>query len=260
MRDEGQPTAEQFSAYQSLFDYFNKMLFNSELPPIILNFSRKANTCGFFAANRWRKGDNKTHEISINPAFLAQAPFREVCQTLVHEMCHLWQYSNGKPSRTGYHNKEWAKQMERIGLMPSDNGQPGGRRVGQAMSDYVIDEGPFEECFAVMPEAICLPWKATVVLERAESIPISIKEQGEIRTEEGGEPEIQEEDYLQGKKIKYSCPSESCKVNVWGKPGLNIVCGDCGARLEIKPPKVRNLGRLAAYLNREVRNVNNIVL
>jgi predicted SprT family Zn-dependent metalloprotease len=124
------PTAEQFKSYQELYDYFNKGLFGGQLPQILLNFSRKANSCGFFAAERWKKEKDKTHEISINPAYLSQAPFREVCQTLVHEMCHLWQFAFGKPSRTCYHNKEWAHKMEDIGLMPSDTGEPGGARIG----------------------------------------------------------------------------------------------------------------------------------
>jgi hypothetical protein len=26
-------------------------------------------------------------------------------------------------------------------------------------------------------------------------------------------------------KLKYSCPA--CSANAWGKPGLNLVCGEC---------------------------------
>ena len=40
-------------------------------------------------------------------------------------MTHLEQAHFGKPSRNGYHNKEWADLMERVGLMPSDTGAPG---------------------------------------------------------------------------------------------------------------------------------------
>jgi hypothetical protein len=31
--------------------------------------------------------------------------------TLFHEKAHLWQHHFGNPSRTGYHNKEWAACM-----------------------------------------------------------------------------------------------------------------------------------------------------
>jgi hypothetical protein len=27
-------------------------------------------------------------------------------------------------------------------------------------------------------------------------------------------------------KVKYTCPG--CAANVWGKPGLVVVCGECG--------------------------------
>ena len=29
---------------------------------------------------------------------------------------------------------------------------------------------------------------------------------------------------------KYACP---CKKQVWGKPGLKLICGDCGGRFEV---------------------------
>lgn len=34
--------------------------------------------------------------------------------------------------------------MERVGLMPSDTGEPGGRKVGQSMTHYIIAGGPFD--------------------------------------------------------------------------------------------------------------------
>ena len=33
------------------------------------------------------------------------------------------------------------------------------------------------------------------------------------------------------RKAKYSCPGEGCKLNVWGKPDLNIICGECKTQL-----------------------------
>jgi hypothetical protein len=39
-------------------------------------------------------------------------------------MVHLWQHHHGKPSRTGYHNKEWATMMKAVGLIPSDTAAP----------------------------------------------------------------------------------------------------------------------------------------
>ena len=31
-------------------------------------------------------------------------------------------------------------------------------------------------------------------------------------------------------KTRYSCPA--CELNVWGKPGINVKCGDCDETME----------------------------
>jgi hypothetical protein len=68
--------------------------------------------------------------------------------TLVHEMTHLDQRHFGKPSRAGYHNKEWAKLMRDVGLIPSDTGAPGDKEVGQRVSHYIEAGGRFERTCA----------------------------------------------------------------------------------------------------------------
>lgn len=109
------PTRDQFDAYTGAFDYFNAELFAGELPACILNFCRKsARTMGFFAPERWARGDARTHEISLNPDVLSR-PIRATMATLVHEMVHLWQQECGTPSRSGYHNIEWGRKMEAVG-------------------------------------------------------------------------------------------------------------------------------------------------
>lgn len=90
-RTVGCPTTEQFSAYQAAFDYFNRTLFSGQLGGVILNFSRKAKSLGFFAPLRWGKERVIGHEISLNPSYLAYRPMRDTMSTLAHEMAHLWQ-------------------------------------------------------------------------------------------------------------------------------------------------------------------------
>lgn len=200
------PTLGQFGAYEAAFDFFNEELFGGALPPCMLNFSRAANSAGFFAPNRWRRGEKRTHEISLNPDVL-DMKLIEVMQTLVHEMCHLWQQEFGKPPRRCYHNKEWSAMMQAIGLMPSSTGKPGGARTGQHMQDYVIAGGRFHAAFMQMPDVCLLPWlsgKAGIA---------------------GDEKEDQEEKEKKRNKVKYTCPD--CATNVWGKPGLMICCVGC---------------------------------
>ena len=159
--EPGTPTAEQFAAYQALAQDFNEQLFAGELPSVLLNFSRKGRrTRGFFAPHRWEKGAAITHEISLNPQILKERAPIDTAATLVHEQCHLWQCVFGTPSRAGYHNREWAKKMAAVGLMPSHTGEPGGQRTGQRMSHYVLPGGPFARAFQEMLAEYLLPWLA----------------------------------------------------------------------------------------------------
>jgi predicted SprT family Zn-dependent metalloprotease len=194
------PTDEQFAAYQRMAQYFNEQLFSGELPPVLLNFSRKGRrTRGFFAPNRWEKANTTTHEISLNPQLLKERSPIETAATLVHELCHLWQFVFGHPSRAAYHNREWADKMEAVGLMPSDTGEVGGKRTGQQMTHYVIPGGPFERAFAALPPEYLLPWVSSEPAGRARPRRLS--------------------------KVKYTCPG--CRTKVWGKPGLSLFCPAC---------------------------------
>jgi hypothetical protein len=60
------PTKAQLTAYEQMFRYFNRQLFGGHLPACLLNFSRKSNTYGFFAAGRWEHKREIRHEISLN--------------------------------------------------------------------------------------------------------------------------------------------------------------------------------------------------
>lgn len=200
------PTNEQFSAYQGMFEHFNRELFDNRLPSVILNFSRKAKANGFFAPQRWEKAKLTSHEISLNPTTLKERAPIAVASTLVHEMVHLWQQELGKPSRSGYHNKQWADKMEAVGLMPSATGDVGGARVGQRVTHYIIDKGPFAIAFESLPKNALLPWSCNAEPTKAKAA--SAKN-----------------------KLKYTCGG--CEINVWGKPGLAIQCLDCDTTLVV---------------------------
>jgi predicted SprT family Zn-dependent metalloprotease len=158
--DPTDPTNSQFAAYRAMWDYFNVTLFGSALRKVFLNFSRRARSLGFFAPKRWESGNQVTHEISLNPTHLKRGSARDMASTLVHEMVHLWQYDHGKPKRPGYHDEQWARKMEELGLPPSSTGAPGGKRVGYKMSHYILESGPFARAFDVMPAEYCCPGPA----------------------------------------------------------------------------------------------------
>lgn len=203
------PTKDQFIAYQNMYDYYNDNLFSSQLPQVMLNFSREGRSiAGFVAPIKWMQGDNFIHELSITPNILERSR-KLVIQTLVHEMCHIWQIEFGSPSRSGYHNKEWANKMEELGLMPSNTGEPGGKKTGQKMMDYLIKGAKVDVYLNEMPEEYwfpiteCDPKRRLMILT--------------------GNNEIQIETAKKKRKIKYTCPQ--CKSNVWGKPNMVLFCG-----------------------------------
>jgi SprT-like family len=151
------PTLEQFAAYQRAWGYFNQALFGGELQPCLLNFSRHRGSRGFFTANRWQKGEQMIHEISLNPDLLRRSPDQSL-STLVHEMVHQWQQDHGTPPRRCYHDLEWANKMQETGLIPSDTGEQGGKRTGQSVSHYIDPDGRFIKAFNKMPADCLLPW------------------------------------------------------------------------------------------------------
>jgi hypothetical protein len=226
------PTTEQFTAFQKQFDYFNRVLFGKALPAVLLNFSRKANTYGFFAPDRWKDSDGtSTHEISLNPAYLAERAPEATSSTIVHEMVHLWQHEHGTPSRRGYHNEQWAAKMRDVGLMPSSTGRPGGDWVGYAVSHYIVEGGSFERAFQAMPKAYIFPWQ-------------SREPTGAGRATKAAR-----------NKVKYRCPT--CNANAWGKPELNLVCGDDAATFEAQGKAgraARNIAGGRASVSGSARN------
>jgi hypothetical protein len=223
------PTEDQFLSYQNIFDYFNEVLFEGQLPGVLLNFSRKAKTHGFFAPERWEDGKkSRSHEISLNPETLERESVL-VFSTLVHEMVHLWQQEFGKPSRTAYHNQEWADKMESVGLIPSNTGQPGGKKTGQSVSHYILAGGPFENAFEAMPEDLKrLPFTAIEYIQKP-----AAGAEGSGEGEEDGDGEGKTKKKGKNKsqyKAKFTCPD--CGQNAWGKEDLSILCNNCKVLLE----------------------------
>ena len=143
-------TPIEYGGLQEAFDHFNAALFDGELPDVFITYQRRAHSFGYFSPDRFSGRVDKfgKHELALNPDGFINQTDEQICQTLVHEMAHVWQHAFGKPSARGYHNKEWAAKMKAIGLQPSSTGMVGGKETGQTMSDYIIPDGPFTKAFA----------------------------------------------------------------------------------------------------------------
>lgn len=194
------PTAKTYEVLDNAYNFFNKELFGGTLPHCLITLQRHKKAYGYFCFESFGNKDNKkTDEIALNPGHF-QRPVDEIISTLVHEMAHLWQYHEGKHSRNGYHNREWGTKMKSLGLMPSSTGAPGGKETGQKVSHYIDPQGLYAKHFA--------EW-----VKQYEGLTLFY----DITVEDKKE--------TKGKKIKYTC--EGCDVKAWGKPGLNIQCGEC---------------------------------
>lgn len=233
------PNEDIYAALQRAADHFNAALFEGELPPVLITLQRGRNTFGYFSPDRWAHASGRlASEIAINPAYFAHQSVLQVLQTLVHELCHLWQHEFGTPTRPGYHNREWAKKMLAIGLIPSSTGVPGGEQIGQKMSDYPAEDGPFMLAAGSLAEgAFNLNWidrgfEIEPVFER--SVPENCRALSNRALNILNTPVTAYFKNLQAipatkridkRKVKYMC--SSCGTKVWGKPGLAIRCDDC---------------------------------
>lgn len=202
------PTKDTYTQLDKAYGHFNKALFNGLLPPCVMTLHRKKGAYGYFWGDTWseREGQNVTDEIALNPETFRDRSIEEVLSTLVHEMCHLQQHHFGKPSRSGYHNKEWAQMMEAVGLIPSDTGRAGGKKTGQKMTHYIETGGDFETaCAKLLAQGFTIPWQAMT------------RDEGAAKKKAAS-------------KTKYTCPD--CDANAWAKPGTNLFCGDCMVPME----------------------------
>lgn len=240
MTNSAKPTVENYSDLQKAYDFFNERLFSGSLPECLITLQREKSTMGYFSAARFYHvvSGVKTDEIALNPSYFSCHPPVEIFQTLVHEMAHLWQHHHGDPGRGRYHNKEWADMMESIGLMPSSTGKPGGDRTGDRISDYPIEGGPFLQAYnELVTDEFMIRWydrfpardhfNAAVESGEFYGDIADLVEAGIVVQEDTGALAITQN---KTNRVKYTC--RSCESNVWGKPLLNVICGDCNVSYE----------------------------
>jgi predicted SprT family Zn-dependent metalloprotease len=212
------PTDETYQGFQAAYDHFNTELFAGRLPACMITLRTFGKARGYFSPDRFvHLADvTTTHEIALDPRQFMDRTAIEVLSTLVHEMCHLEQAEHGKPSRNGYHNRQWAQYMDAVGLVASNTGQPGGKRTGQAMTHYIAPEGPFELAAGRLLDSgrFVLGWADTAGFHTGN---------GKTTTGRGAEPAGKK---TAGTRHKYVCPE--CRAAVWGRPGLAIACVDAG--------------------------------
>ena len=240
-------TINPVAPFQTAYDYFNDALFSGFLPDVVITLQRTRNAKGYFSPKRFieyaeagkqapaLKDRQRTHELAMNPETFSGRTFKQILSTLVHEMVHVWQEEFGTPSKDyKYHNTEWADEMEKIGLIPSATGQPGGARTGRSMTHYIKELGRFDiQCDKLLRENdLTLQWEDIVgVLNQCLSRGSTGGAAGQ-KTNPGSEMggHTAKPKHKRG-KTKYTCkctnPNKTLCA-VYSKPGRSMFCNDCG--------------------------------
>lgn len=215
-------TAPTYNKWQAAYDHYNAELFGGALPPCLITLHGKDHrSFGYFSPSRFghmRDAARTTDEIALNPMKFKSDGVVEALQTLVHEMVHLWQQHHGTPSR-GYHNGEWSAKMESIGLMPSNTGKPGGKKVGAKMADYMIPGGHFDTATRrLLASGWDIDWYDRIAELRMAALT-------SVATPHADGPEGNAAALKPNKtnRLRYDCPK--CGARAWGKPDLQIKCG-----------------------------------
>jgi predicted SprT family Zn-dependent metalloprotease len=220
--------------FYDAFEYFNKTLFSGSLPVCFITIREAPSSLGYYSEKRFSNGKTKKDEIALNARYFNTRTIDETFSTLVHEMCHLWQFHFGTPGRGRYHNKEWAAKMECLGLIPTSSGIIGeeNKKTGDHVTHAIDPKGLFrkacdeylngnkidqwydvftENCFSVTRYNFDNEYKKKIqeTLGSTEQFVEQVKDPEKKQT-----------------RVRYSCscPKEN---HVWGRPGLRIKCLDC---------------------------------
>jgi predicted SprT family Zn-dependent metalloprotease len=207
-KDQLPNTLTTYSSLMEAYAFFNRALFDNELPPCLITLQRQNGARGYFSYERFANTAEReeiTDEIAMNPAHFEGRTTSDILSTLVHEMCHLWQSHCGKRPRSGYHDKQWGAKMQEVGLIPSNTGAEGGKQTGQKVSHYIEKGGQFEQ----------------TVQKFLETYPAVLYQ--DMHDAEKSRKKAES-------KTKYTCPS--CHQNAWAKPNAALVCGTCGEPMQ----------------------------
>jgi len=156
----------------------------------------------------------RTDEIALNPDTFADCTDKEILGTLLHEMAHLWQAHFGKPGRGRYHNREWARKMITLGLLPISLDRPG-KMTGQAVTHEIMPGGPFDVIAdLLLTTGFCLNWQSITYVATVCPPTTGLNDK-----RGSGTPEPLPS------KVKYTCAL--CGLNAWAKPKAYLFCGHC---------------------------------
>ena len=111
--------------------------------------------------------------------------------------------------------------MKSLGLQPTDTGRPGGREIGDHMTHYIVDGGPFAEHAAQLIAAgFAIAWREAPPEEQVDG------DEGEDEGAGSSAAEFRAPERKQrksGVRVRYTCPA--CGLNAWAKHDVELICG-----------------------------------
>jgi len=195
-------TDSHHNKLDELFHYYRKMLFDVELSDCMITLGTDHEESNFFKPKAWLDKSDKLSLISniiLNPVIIGRKSINWHI-AIVLGMVHLKQYLYGNPGRRGYHNLEYAKMTEKVGIIMSDIGMSVGKKTGEKLLSYIPANSPFEKAYRNHPDK----YIRYVSFYLGEAKSSSNKSQK-----------------------KYTCP---CGINMWGKRRIRVTCDECNKK------------------------------
>jgi DNA-directed RNA polymerase subunit RPC12/RpoP len=201
-----------------LFDIFNHHFYNDvvKAPIILIQTTAREHAKGWCTTRKiWKDNENNEYyyEITMSAEYIYEGIY-DICDTLLHEMAHLYDSQNDikDTSRgTTYHNEKFKKTAEKSGLIVEHD-----KTYGWAMTSLKNETKQFIDS---------LKLNDVFVLTRQNH-----KTTTEIETKDDDEKD--ETEPKKKSSRRYVCPE--CHTIVRASKEVNIVCGDCGVEFEEK--------------------------
>ena len=202
------------SYLNKIFDLLNTEFFDNELVRPTITIQSTPRAYGHFSLrdDTWTSVTGNSHEINIGAGTLAR-PIEMVCATMCHEMLHYLAFiHNIKDTSRGntYHNKRFKLLAETHGLIVEHSEKYGWSHTspGDAMLDFVLKNELTD-----------------ILINRNEFYGFQIPGTGAHNGTTTPPPS------KPSNSKKYQCPC--CKNSVRATKVVNIICGDCGLKMEL---------------------------
>ena len=204
---------------ENLFSKFNEKFYGGELQKAVITVSPDTTKGAYGWCTAWKAWSNQEpkkisdmkpeeieaaksegfYEINICAEYLAR-PFEQICETLLHEMVHLYNLQVGvqDTSRSGtYHNKKYKEAAEQHGLTVEKDSKYGWTKTSLNDEAKAFVDGLRDKKFQLFRKP-------------------SFKMGGSSKTKQSTR--------------KYVCPMCGCIIRATKE--VHVICGDCNVEFE----------------------------